>query len=76
MSPQIPPDFIAKVKLIMTGNALRRSLRESSRFAAAGRSWDSVLDDLHAAYQEGLRHSGIRELTQTLTAGLYVRPPG
>ena len=71
-----PQDFIAKVKLIMTGNALRRSLRESSRFAAAGRSWDSVLDDLHAAYQEGLRHSGIRELTQTLTAGLYVRPPG
>jgi hypothetical protein len=35
-----------------------------------------VLDDLHDAYQEGLRHSSIGESTQTLTAGLYVRPPG
>lgn len=68
-------DFIAKVKLIMTADALRRSLREGGRFCAAGRSWDSVLEDLYDAYQESLRHSSIRDSSQFLTAGLYVRPP-
>jgi glycosyltransferase involved in cell wall biosynthesis len=68
-------DFIAKVKLIMTANALRRTLRESSRFHASGRSWDSVLDDLHEAYREGLRHSRIQHPTPLLTADLSLRPP-
>jgi phosphatidylinositol alpha 1,6-mannosyltransferase len=44
-------EFIARIKQTMASPQLHRSLRVASRIAASRKSWESVLDDLHQAYQ-------------------------
>jgi phosphatidylinositol alpha 1,6-mannosyltransferase len=44
-------DFIARVKQTMASPRLHRSLRVASRLAASRKSWETVLDELHQAYQ-------------------------
>jgi glycosyltransferase involved in cell wall biosynthesis len=46
-----PQDFIAKIKQTMAAPQLHRSLRLASRLAASRKSWETVLDELHQAYQ-------------------------
>ena len=44
-------DFIARIKQTMASPQLHRSLRLASRLAASRKSWETVLDELHHAYQ-------------------------
>jgi phosphatidylinositol alpha 1,6-mannosyltransferase len=44
-------DFIARVKQTMASPQLHRALRVASRLAASQKSWETVLDELHQAYQ-------------------------
>jgi glycosyltransferase involved in cell wall biosynthesis len=44
-------EFISRIKQTMASPQLHRSLRVASRLAASRRSWETVLDELHQAYQ-------------------------
>lgn len=44
-------DFIARIKQTMASPQLHRSLRLASRLVASRKSWETVLDELHLAYQ-------------------------
>ena len=46
-----PEEFIGSIKQIMAAPQLHRSLRAASRLAASRKSWETVLDELHEAYQ-------------------------
>jgi phosphatidylinositol alpha 1,6-mannosyltransferase len=57
-------DFIAKAKLMVTTPKVHSSLRETTRHADRGTTWDNVLDDLAAAYQASLRPETMRSPKQ------------
>jgi phosphatidylinositol alpha 1,6-mannosyltransferase len=61
------PEFIARIKQTMASPQLHRSLRVASRAAASRKSWESVLDDLHQAYQACLWPSSARAAGAVLT---------
>jgi phosphatidylinositol alpha 1,6-mannosyltransferase len=61
-------EFIACIKQTMASPQLHRSLRAASRVAASRKSWESVLDDLHRAYQACLWPSSARPAGAVLTA--------
>jgi phosphatidylinositol alpha 1,6-mannosyltransferase len=61
-------DFIARVKETMASPQIHRSLRTASRQAACRKSWESVLEDLHQAYQACIWPSATRSATEVLTS--------
>jgi phosphatidylinositol alpha 1,6-mannosyltransferase len=64
-------DFIAKIKRTMASPQLHRSLRLASRLAASRKSWESVLDDLHHAYQACQWQSSSQLANTILTPTVY-----
>jgi phosphatidylinositol alpha 1,6-mannosyltransferase len=62
-----PQDFIARIKQTMAAPELHRSLRLASRLSASRKSWESVLDQLHLAYQACMWHSPTRTANAVLT---------
>lgn len=61
-------DFIARVKQAMASPQLHRSLRIASRIAASRKSWESVLEDLHRAYQACLWQPSTQAAGAVLTS--------
>jgi len=60
-------DFIARIKQTMASPQLHRSLRVASRLAASRKSWESVLDELHQAYQACMWQSASQPARAVLT---------
>jgi glycosyltransferase involved in cell wall biosynthesis len=62
------PDFLSKVKLLMTNSEQHARFRESCRAWAGDKSWNYVLDDLLEAYQASFTDPGACRVTQALAA--------
>jgi phosphatidylinositol alpha 1,6-mannosyltransferase len=60
-------DFIARIKQTMASPQLHRSLRLASRLAASRKSWETVLDELHEAYQACVWHPASQPARAVLT---------
>jgi phosphatidylinositol alpha 1,6-mannosyltransferase len=60
-------EFIARVKETMASPQLHRSLRAACRLAACRKSWESVLEDLHQAYEACMWPSASRSARAVLT---------
>jgi glycosyltransferase involved in cell wall biosynthesis len=60
-------DFIARIKQTMAAPQLHRCLRTASRLAACRKSWESVLEDLHEAYQACMWQSALQPASAVLT---------
>jgi glycosyltransferase involved in cell wall biosynthesis len=63
-------EFTARIKQIIGAPQLHRSLRLASRAAASRKSWETVLDELHEAYQacrwQTSRHAATQVLPSTV----------
>jgi glycosyltransferase involved in cell wall biosynthesis len=62
-----PQEFIARIKQTMAAPQLHRSLRLASRLAASRKSWETVLDELHQAYQACMWQSPSQAANAVLT---------
>jgi glycosyltransferase involved in cell wall biosynthesis len=62
-----PENFIARIKQTMAAPQLHRSLRLASRLAASRKSWETVLDELHMAYQACMWQSPSQAVNAVLT---------
>ena len=60
-------DFIARIKQTMASPHLHRSLRVASRLAASRKSWETVLDELHLAYQACMWQTASQPASAVLT---------